>query len=40
MSIIDEYYKQFLKNINEEEFLLFVNFVENIKKVYNDNVFI
>lgn len=40
MSIIDEYYKQFLKNINEEEFLLFVNFVENIQKVYNDNVFI
>lgn len=40
MSIKDEYYKQFLKNINEEEFLLFVNFVENIKKVYNDNVFI
>lgn len=40
MSIKDEYYKQFLKNINEEEFLLFVNFVENIQKVYNDNVFI
>lgn len=38
MSIKDEYYKQYSKNTNEEESLPFVNFVENTKKVHNDNV--